>query len=249
MQILSANLNGIRAATSKGFNEIIEQYQPDVVCVQETKAQAKTLDLKKILPDGYHHYFSDALKKGYSGVGIFTKQEPQQIKIYGDPLFDDEGRYLEAHLHDFIVISLYLPSGTSGQARQNIKMRCLEKILQEKLMAMVDKKVIICGDFNIAHNIIDIKNWRSNQKSSGFLPEERSWFSSMLELGYIDSFRALNPELVQYTWWTYRANARSRNVGWRIDYQITTPKVNIIKSEVINEPIISDHAPLLLTTS
>lgn len=128
-------------------------------------------------------------------------------------------------------------------------MRCLEKILQEKLMAMVDKKVIICGDFNIAHNIIDIKNWRSNQKSSGFLPEERSWFSSMLELGYIDSFRALNPELVQYTWWTYRANARSRNVGWRIDYQITTPKVNIIKSEVINEPIISDHAPLLLTTS
>lgn len=246
MQILSANLNGIRAANKKGFNDIIGLYKPDVICVQETKAQLNTQDLSAILPHEYNYYFSDALKKGYSGVGIMSKLPPDKIVLYGDPMFDDEGRYIEAHFNDLIIISIYLPSGTSGAARQTFKMQCLAKIHQDKLTKLINKKVIINGDFNIAHNKIDLKNWQANQKNSGFLPEERQWFSEMLALGWQDSYRKLYPDTERYTWWTYRSNARSRNVGWRIDYQITSPSIKISKSLVIDEPAISDHAPLIL---
>lgn len=246
MQIISANLNGIRAATRKGWLNLVEQSKPEIICLQETKAQMCANTLTECIPAGYHAYFSDATKKGYSGVGILSKSKPDTIKLYGNPIFDAEGRYLEAHFGDLIIISLYLPSGTSGSSRQAIKMQCLEDFYQNKLTKLVKKKVLIAGDFNIAHNEIDLKNWRTNQKNSGFLPEERAWFTKMLSLGWCDSFRTLYPEKTQYSWWTYRSNARSRDVGWRIDYQITSPAIELVAADVINEPIISDHAPISL---
>ena len=247
MLVVTANLNGLRAANSKGFNSWLESASPDIVCVQETKAQMK--GMQTLYPNNYYCHFSDADKKGYSGVGIYTKLKPLTVNDYGDPLFDDEGRYLEAIFENFIIISLYLPSGTSGEQRQNIKMQCLNKFLEEKLKPMANsvKPVIIAGDFNIAHKKIDLKNWQANQKKTGFLPEERAWFDSMLELGWRDVFRELNQAPEQYTWWSYRSAARARNVGWRLDYQIAScSKLKAVQAEIIRTPIISDHAPLAI---
>lgn len=247
MKIITANLNGIRSAISKGFNECIEHLSPDVVCIQETKAQI--LQMQGLTPKGYSCFFSDAEKKGYSGVGIYSKKAPNSVHEYGDQIFDSEGRYLEAHFDKLIIISIYLPSGTTGQVRQDYKMQCLKRFYQDKLVTLIseNKSVIICGDFNIAHKKLDLKNWRTNQKNSGFLPEERKWFDEMLELGWTDSFRKVHPNKEQYTWWTYRSAARSRNVGWRIDYQICSRPDLVLDAKVIDNPVISDHAPLIIT--
>lgn len=244
MHIVTANLNGIRSAISKGFYTWLSQAMPDVVCIQETKAQLKLDNIP--LPCKYHNYFSDAEKKGYSGVAIFSQEPAISVNLFGDDLFDNEGRYLAVELEKIIIISIYLPSGTSGPERQKIKMQCLETLYKNKLKQLLnDKKhVVIAGDFNIAHKKIDLKNWQANQKKTGFLPEERAWIDQVLALGWRDSFRMLNQEAEQYTWWSYRSAARKRNVGWRLDYQIISPGLRPIKAKIEHEPIISDHAPL-----
>lgn len=251
--IMTANLNGIRAAGRKGFFDWLSQQNPDVLCVQETKAQMQHLDDALFWPQDRHCYYADAEKKGYSGVGILSRHKPLAIETtLGHPILDQEGRFIAAEFDQMIVCSLYLPSGTSGTTRQNIKFECMDYFYRHYLQANIasSKPIVICGDWNIAHQQRDLKNWRSNQKNSGFLPEERAWLDQCFDdLGWVDAFRAINQEDDQYTWWTYRANARANNVGWRIDYHVASPQLrNTIQSATIHQdPVFSDHAPLTIT--
>lgn len=251
LRIITANLNGIRSAASKGFFAWLAQQNADVVCLQETKAQMEHLAGEQFRPAGYHCYFHDAEKKGYSGVGIFCKRKPDQIVTgLGWPIADQEGRYIQADFGDLSIASLYMPSGTSGEERQAHKfdfmaqyLKLLQNILHSK------REFIICGDWNIAHKNIDLKNWRSNQKNSGFLPEERAWLDNLFEeVGFVDAFRVVNQQPDQYTWWSHRANAWANNVGWRIDYQIITPglKDKVLSASIYRAEKFSDHAPLLM---
>ena len=250
MKVISFNANGIRAAARKGFFEWLNQQQADVLCVQETKAQHHQLSEEICYPGGvWHSYYSDAEKKGYSGVAIYCRKPPQEIRRgLGIDWVDREGRYIEAEFGNIIIASLYLPSGSSGDARQNVKMDFLEAytdILRRQ--AALAKPMIICGDFNIVHKQIDIANWKSNQKTSGCLPEERAWLDIVFgELGWIDAFREVNREAGQYTWWSNRGRAREKNVGWRIDYHIASfhLKGNITGAYVYKGAWFSDHAPL-----
>ena len=214
MIIVSANLNGIRAAEKKGFFEWMNKQQPDVVCIQETKAQEFQLDDPVFSPPGYKRYFHDAQKKGYSGVAIYTPHEPDDIQFgFGWDVMDDGGRWIRADCGRLSVISLYLQSGSSKEERQQIKYQTMD-YLQPLLKAMVEegREYIICGDWNIAHKKIDIKNWRGNQKNSGFLPEERAWLDTLFdEVGYVDAFRVVNQEEEQYTWWSKRGQAWAKN--------------------------------------
>lgn len=251
MRIITVNLNGIRSAAQKGFFTWLAEQNADIVCVQETKAQMKLLDSQVFRPEGYHCYFSDAEKKGYSGVGIYTRKKPNNvITSLGYMTADSEGRYVEVDYGDLRVISLYLPSGTSGEERQAIKFQFLDfyyEILQK--IRHGKQKVIICGDWNIAHKEIDLKNWRANRKNSGFLPEERAWLDKVFdELGLVDTFRAINNEAEQYTWWSHRGRAWEKNVGWRIDYQVVTPdlKDRINQAAIYKQQRFSDHAPLII---
>lgn len=243
-------MNGIRSAAKKGFFAWMIKQDADVVCLQETKAQEHQLG-EIICPEEYKAYFFDAEKKGYSGVAIYTRHTPDNV-VYGLDWDcpNKEGRYLQIDFGKLSVASLYMPSGTSGEERQAVKydfMKCYE----EKLKALRKQKreYIICGDWNIAHKQIDIKNWRGNQKHSGFLPEERAWLDKVFDkLGFIDAFRVVNQEADQYTWWSNRGQAWLKNVGWRIDYQIVTPGLkDKIKSASIYETTrFSDHAPLIM---
>ena len=251
MRVISINVNGIRAAHRKNFFIWLQKQDADIVCVQETKAQVEQLTEEIIKPKGYYSYFNDALKKGYSGVAIYSRIKPDKIidKI-GWREADDEGRYLQANFGKLSIVSLYLPSGSSSEERQIIKFDFLDHFISIlKKMRRQKREYIICGDWNIAHKKIDIKNWKGNQKNSGFLPEERSWMDNLFnKLGMVDSFRVVNQEAEQYTWWSNRGQAWAKNVGWRIDYQIVTPglKDKIRTASIYKDERFSDHAPLII---
>jgi exodeoxyribonuclease-3 len=247
-KIITCNTNGIRAASRKGFFEWMQSESPDVVCIQETKAQQDQLTDPLFHPSGYHCYYNDAIKKGYSGTALYSKVKPQRVirSLGWDPA-DSEGRYLQADFKGLSVISLYLPSGSSGDAAQQRKVLFMGHFM-EHLRALRRKRreYIICADWNICHKEIDLKNWRPNRKNSGFLPEERAWLDVLYdEVGWVDSFRLVNQESDQYTWWSNRGQAWAKNVGWRLDYQMITPKLapKVLSASVYREERFSDHAP------
>lgn len=249
MRIISLNLNGIRSAFGKGLQAWLAERDADIVCMQELKAQAANMTPEMLGMSGYHGYFHYAEKKGYSGVGIYCRKKPQAVvEGLGIAEFDREGRYIEAQFDRLSVISVYLPSGSSGEERQAMKYKFMDAFLPHLEQLRVSGcEVIICGDWNIAHKEIDLKNWRGNRKNSGFLPEERKWLTQVFdEVGFVDVFRKLHPELEAYTWWSNRGQAWARNVGWRIDYQIATPGVagTARSAEIYREQRFSDHAPL-----
>lgn len=253
MKIISVNLNGIRAAARKGFYEWMDKQNADVICMQELKAQPDQIEGEPYHPEGYYSYFHAAEKKGYSGVGIYCKQEPDNVQIglgKGWEDIDAEGRFIQADFGDLSVVSLYMPSGSSKEERQQVKFDMMERF-EPVLKAMRDsgREHVICGDWNIAHKKIDLKNWRGNQKNSGFLPEEREWMDWLFgEAGFVDAFRELNPNEEQYTWWSNRGQAWANNTGWRIDYHVVTPglKDKLKKEEIYKEERFSDHAPLII---
>jgi exodeoxyribonuclease-3 len=251
MRVITINLNGIRSAARAGFFHWLKGQDADVVCMQETRAHAQQLSDPLFYPLGYHHYFFDAEKKGYSGVALYSKVQPKHVHLgLGHPGFDQEGRYLRAQFAHLNIISVYMPSGTSGEHRQTMKYQFMDFFLDHLRDLMESgQHHIICGDWNIAHKQIDIKNWRANQKHSGFLPEERAWLSRIIdEVGYRDAFRLLNQEAEQYTWWSNRGQAYAKNVGWRIDYQFITPALSDkVKAVTIYKgQRFSDHAPLII---
>jgi exodeoxyribonuclease III len=249
MRIISFNANGLRSAATKGFFDWFGQQDADVLCLQETKAQESQLGATH-RSVGYHCHFRDATtKKGYSGVGLFARRQPDEVRTaLGWADFDEEGRYIEARWGNLSVVSLYFPSGSSGDARQQFKFRCMEwflPILDGWLASGRD--YVICGDWNIVHTERDIKNWKSNQKNSGCLPEERAWLDTLFHRrGWVDSYRRLRPEGQDYTWWSQRGGARAKDVGWRIDYQVVSPGfASRLRDCAIcpREQRFSDHAP------
>jgi len=253
MKIVSVNLNGIRSATKKHFFEWMLSIQPDVVCMQETKAQEHQLEVELHYPEGYHAYFFDAQKKGYSGVAIYCKREPDNIiRGFGEGFedMDAEGRYIQADFGKLSVASLYLPSGSAKEERQQVKYSFLDRYTEVlKAQRRKRREYIICGDFNIVHKEIDIRNWKSNQKNSGCLPEERAWLDKVFgPMGWIDAFRAIDHRPEQYTWWSNRGQSWANNVGWRIDYHIITPNLleKILTASIYKDQRFSDHAPLIL---
>ena len=251
MKIITLNANGIRAADRKGFFDWMLKQNADVVCLQEIKAQTEQLDVRVLQPAGYYGFFNSVQKKGYSGVALYSRRQPDKVSCQlGWETADGEGRFLQADYQDVSVVSVYLPSGTSGQVRQEVKYDFMERF-DQVLMAMRrrQREFIICGDWNIAHKEIDLKNWRSNRKNSGFLPEERAWMDKVFgQLGMVDAFRVVNQEAEQYTWWSNRGQSWAKNVGWRIDYQVVTPGLtNRIKSvSIYKQQRFSDHAPLTI---
>jgi exodeoxyribonuclease-3 len=253
MRIITLNMNGIRSASNKGVFSWLDSQEADFICVQEVKAHESDLtDDMKAYGD-YKSYFSFAEKKGYSGVGIYTKRQPKKIiREIGLPLFDSEGRYLELMYDNLSVISIYLPSGSSGEERQAFKFEVLDYLLPylKKRMAE-DLPMILCGDINIAHKEIDLKNYKGNKKNSGFLPEERQWMTDLFEkVGWVDAYRKLYPDTTDtsYTWWSNRGEAYAKNVGWRLDYQIVHPslKDQIVEASIYKDEKFSDHAPLII---
>lgn len=252
MQIVSINLNGIRSAARKGFFDWLHEQDFDVICLQETRAQLNSTDMaSEFFPKDYYCFYLDAQKKGYSGVGIFSKINPSKIIDSVDlQIFNDEGRYLQLDFNHISIVSLYLPSGSSGETRQHTKFMCMEHYTSLlKTQRSHQREYIICGDWNIAHQPIDLKNWRSNQKNSGFLPEERAWLDTVFnDIGFVDAFRIKNQHAEQYTWWSNRGRAYEKNVGWRIDYQIITPNLAPLVTDVsiYKEQRFSDHAPVIV---
>ncbi len=251
MRIISLNLNGIRAAARKGAFGWLARQRADVICVQEVKAQEADLTPALHNPNGFHGYFYCAQKKGYAGVGLYCRREPDRVRVgFGSQEHDDEGRYLQVDFGKLSVVSLYLPSGSAGPHRQASKYRFMEHFLPILRKLRRDgREYVLCGDWNIAHKEIDLKNWRSNQKNSGFLPEERAWLTKVFdELGWVDVFRTLNAKPDQYTWWSHRGQAYAKNVGWRIDYQIATPGIakKAVKERIYKDKKFSDHAPLII---
>jgi exodeoxyribonuclease-3 len=248
MKIYSWNVNGIRAIKDKGFIEWILKEQPEVLCVQETKIQEIQIseELKNI--EGYYSYFSCAEKKGYSGVGIYTKQKPISV-CYGIGIerFDSEGRIVIAEFEKFTLLNIYFPNGQKDEIRLIYKMEFYDALLDycEKLREK-GKKLIICGDYNTAHKAIDLKNPKANEKYSGFLPIERAWMDKFISYGYVDTFRYLHLEEVKYSWWSYRFKAREKNVGWRIDYFFVTEDLlcEVKEADILNEVVGSDHCPV-----
>jgi exodeoxyribonuclease-3 len=254
MKIISYNVNGIRSAMSKGLVDFMQSSDADIFCFQETKAMENQVEKYLFEVAGYpHQYWFSAEKKGYSGVAIYAKKKPDQV-IFGfnDPAYDNEGRIIRADYGDVSIISVYIPSGSSGEARQAFKMVWLDYFYQYiENLRKERPKLIICGDYNICHKPIDIHDPVSNKNSSGFLPEEREWMQKFIDAGFIDSFRSFNPEPNQYSWWSFRANARNNNKGWRIDYCMATDQ---LKSQVKDAGIMqqikhSDHCPVWIELS
>jgi exodeoxyribonuclease III len=250
MKLYSWNVNGIRAIKEKGFIDWVKEEQPDMLCLQETKLQLHQVDeeLKDI--EGYHSYWSFAEKKGYSGVVTYTKQQPKSVSHgFGIEEFDSEGRIVITEFEEFTLLNIYFPNGQMGDERLEYKLRFYDATLEycEKLKNE-GKKVIICGDYNTAHNEIDLKNPKANEKYSGFLPIERQWMDKFTEHGYIDTFRYFYPSEVKYSWWSYRFKAREKNVGWRIDYHFVSDnmKDDIKAAAILNEVTGSDHCPVVL---
>lgn len=253
-RLATLNLNGIRSAASKGFEAWVETLGADCLGVQELKAQADTIEGRFDRLHGLRGHFHYAEKKGYSGVGVYTRKKPSDVIVgLGHEEFDAEGRYVETR-HDtarrkLSIISCYFPSGSSGEHRQAAKYRFLDVLFPHLAQLRAEREFILVGDVNIAHREIDLKNWRGNRKNSGFLPEERAWLSKVFDdLGLVDVFRALHPELEQYTWWSNRGAAWAKNVGWRLDYHIATPGIaaRARSAHVHMEPRFSDHAPLVI---
>ncbi len=251
LRVITLNLNGIRSASNKGYLAWLQEQKADIVCMQELKAHESDLSPELLAPAGFAGHFHCAEKKGYSGVGIYSRNKPDRVAPgLGDREFDAEGRYLRADFGKVSVISVYLPSGSSSDERQQAKFRFLAlfKPALKKLRAE-GREVILCGDWNIAHKEIDLKNWRSNQKNSGFLPEERAWLTDVFDkVGWVDVYRRLHPEATDasYTWWSNRGQAWAKNVGWRLDYQIATPGIasKARRAAIFKDARFSDHAPL-----
>lgn len=256
-KLTSLNLNGIRSATSKGVEAWIDQNRPDCICVQEIKAQSADMQGRFEDLAGLKGHFHFAAKKGYSGVGIYTRHEPSDVLAgYGSQEFDAEGRYVELRFDTpsrrLSIISAYFPSGSSGEERQLAKYRFLDEFHPHLMRLKAEREFILCGDINIAHRQADLKNWRSNQKNSGFLPEERAWMTKLLgedtDGGLVDVYRRLQPDTTDacYTWWSNRGQAYANNVGWRLDYHLATPQLaQLARSEAIYKgQKFSDHAPI-----
>jgi exodeoxyribonuclease-3 len=250
VRIITANLNGIRSAVNKGFLDWLARQRPDFVCVQEVKAQSADLPDSITCPRGLTSCFHFSARRGYSGVGLYSRRPPDRIQGLGIADIDTEGRYLEARFGALSVVSFYVPSGSSSEQRLAAKLSFLARVIpQLHRLATSGREVVICGDWNIAHQAIDLKNWRANQKHPGFLPEERAWLSGVFDrLGYVDVFRRLDPRPEQYTWWSNRGQARAKNVGWRIDYQIATPGIakKATRVSIYTARRFSDHAPLII---
>lgn len=251
LRVITLNVNGIRAAQKKGMFDWLAKQRADVICFQEVRADHSILEKEMFRMPNYHCYYQPAQKKGYSGVGILTKKKPDNIKTQlGYGLSDIEGRYIHVEFGDLIIASIYFPSGTSGDERQTLKYEFMDfytKILKKQLKSK--KSYILCGDWNIAHKEIDLKNWKNNRDNSGFLPQERAWLDLLFDkLGYVDAFRVVNQSSDQYTWWSNRGRAWEKNVGWRIDYQIISPDLadNIKRAKIYKEERFSDHAPLIM---
>lgn len=250
MRIITFNANGIRAAQRKGFFEWLTAQDFDVCCLQELKAKREQLD-ERFHPEGFFTHYYPAEKPGYSGVGLISREAPEKlVEGFGSEEFDREGRYLEARFGGLAVVSLYFPSGSSGNHRQASKERFMavfpahmHKLRRRK------REYVICGDWNTVRGEKDIKNWRGNQNNSGCLPHERAWLNALMERrGWVDTFRALKPEAEEYTWWSNRGRAREKDVGWRIDYQIATPGFakTATRTEIYTDEKLSDHAPLIM---
>ena len=258
MRIITANLNGIRSASNKGFFTWMQTTHADVICLQEVKAQAADMTAEMLAPAGYYGYFHYAEKKGYSGVGIYSKVKPDKV-IEGLSHFDkgmtdidSEGRYIECQFGNLSVVSLYLPSGSSGEERQAFKFSVLKRIMPHlEALKASGRDVLVCGDVNIAHQEIDLKNYKGNKKNSGFLPQERAWLSDLVDrVGWVDVYRSLHPNTTDecYTWWSNRGAAYEKNVGWRLDYQIATPELakKAVASTIYKAERFSDHAPFIV---
>lgn len=250
MKIYSWNVNGLRAIMKKNFLEFIEEYDPDILCIQETKLQDGDLtdSLRNI--KGYHSYFSFAEKKGYSGVATFTKEEPISVKHgIGIPEFDSEGRIVITEFSSFTLLNIYFPNGQMSEERLNYKMDFYDAILEYCNKEVSNgKNLIICGDYNTAHTPMDIKNAKANEKTSGFLPMERAWIDKFIGEGFTDTFRHFNPEEIKYSWWSYRFKARERNTGWRIDYHFVSNNFldKVKGASILNEVMGSDHCPVVI---
>jgi exodeoxyribonuclease-3 len=253
LRIITLNLNGVRSAARKGVFDWLAKQDADVVCVQELKAQMTDMTREMMQPDGYYGYFHYAEKKGYSGVGVYTRKQPDRItEGLGIPDIDAEGRYISVDYGNLSVVSVYLPSGSSSEERQAVKFSFMERFMPHlQALKASGREVILCGDWNIAHKEIDLKNWKGNLKNSGFLPEERAWLSRLFdEDGFADVYRRLYPEAGDeaYTWWSNRGQAWAKNVGWRIDYHIATPGIaqRATQASVYKGERFSDHAPLTI---
>jgi exodeoxyribonuclease III len=254
MRVVTLNCNGIRSAARKGFFDWLQEADADVICLQETKAQIHQLDAPIFHPEGYHCFYFDAEKKGYSGTALFCRRKPDRvIRGFGCAAADSEGRYIQADFGALSVASLYMPSGSSGELRQSVKYQFLDEFMPF-MQSLRDsgRDFIFCGDWNICHKEIDLKNWKANLKNSGFLPLERQWLDRLFEQeGFIDAFRHLNKESEQYTWWSQRGQARSKNVGWRLDYHVITANLlaHLQAVEIYTAQSFSDHAPVNMQLS
>ena len=251
MRVITLNVNGVRAAAKKGLFRWLAAQRADVVCLQEMKCQEADLDAKLHGLKLYQTCHAFAEKKGYSGVAIYSRRVPDEVtRGFRSREFDPEGRYVEARFGKLSIVSVYLPSGSAGPHRQASKFRFLKEfVLHLKALRGRGTEIVLCGDWNIAHHPIDLRNWRSNQKNSGFLPEERAWLTRVFdEIGFVDVFRRLNAKPDQYTWWSNRGQSWAKNVGWRIDYQIATPGIaaKALKESIYKRRRFSDHAPLTI---
>jgi len=251
MRVITLNVNGIRSAAAKGLFPWLAQQQADVICLQEVRAREEQFAGHEISLPGYHAAFYPAERPGYAGVALYSRAAPERVvRGFGVREFDEEGRYLEAQFPGLAVVSLYLPSGSSGPERQKSKDRFLRAFLPYlRALRRRRRHYILCGDWNIAHREIDLKNWRANRKNSGFLPHERAWLDELFgEVGFIDAFRTVNPLPEQYTWWSNRGQAWAKNVGWRIDYQIASPRLAgaARAAQIFRDQRFSDHAPLIM---
>ena len=250
MKIISYNVNGIRAAIKKGLIEWLKVEMPDIFCIQETKANQEQVDTTAFEEMGYHINWFGAQKKGYSGVAIFSLQKPNKIiKGIGIEKYDNEGRTIRADFGEFTIINSYFPSGTTGTVRQDFKEDYLSDI--QRFINELKKErthIILVGDYNICHTDIDIHNPKKQQKTSGFLPHERQWISNFLSSGFIDSFRVFHPGAHRYSWWSYRAGSRPKNLGWRIDYEMVSSnlKERLISADILDQVVHSDHCPIVL---